>query len=90
VPASRETGLPALGDNSGIEVAALGGALGLHSVRIAATQPERERLLFDRLAGVARPWHARFVCVLALAAPGRPTRVFTGTVDGRRALGAPL
>jgi len=80
--AAAATGLPALGDDSGLEVAALDGFPGVHSARIAPTQPERERLLFDRLAGVPRPWRARFVCVLALAVPGRPTRFFTGSADG--------
>src|SRR5215469_11917513 len=80
--AARETGLPALGDDSGLEVAALDGFPGLHSARIAPTQPERERLVFARLAGVPRPWRARFVCVLALAVPGRPTRFFSGVAEG--------
>jgi XTP/dITP diphosphohydrolase len=80
--ACASAGLPALGDDSGLEVAALDGFPGLRSARIAATQDERERLLLDRLAGVPRPWRARFVCVVALAAPGRPARVFTGVRDG--------
>lgn len=80
--AAAATGLPALGDDSGLEVAVLGGFPGLRSARIAATQPERERLLLDRLAGQPLPWRARFVCVLALAVPGRPTRFFTGTAEG--------
>jgi XTP/dITP diphosphohydrolase len=80
--AAAATGLPALGDDSGLEVAALDGFPGLHSARIAPTQPERERLLFERLARVPRPWRARFVCVLALAVPGAPTRVFEGAAEG--------
>jgi XTP/dITP diphosphohydrolase len=80
--ASAAARLPALGDDSGLEVAALDGFPGLHSARIAATQAERERVLFDRLAAVPRPWRARFVCVLALAAPGEATRFFTGVVEG--------
>ncbi len=80
--AAAATGLPALGDDSGLEVAALDGFPGLHSARVAATQDERERVLLGRLRAVPRPWRARFVCALALAAPGRPTRVFTGTRDG--------
>jgi XTP/dITP diphosphohydrolase len=80
--AAAATGLPALGDDSGLEVAALHGFPGVHSARIAPTQGERERQLFARLAGVPRPWHARFVCVLALAVPGRPTRFFEGEREG--------
>jgi XTP/dITP diphosphohydrolase len=80
--ACAATGLPALGDDSGLEVAALDGFPGLRSARIAPTQPERERLVLARLAGVPRPWHARFVCVLALAVPGRPTLTFAGAREG--------
>jgi XTP/dITP diphosphohydrolase len=80
--ASAATGLPALGDDTGLEVAALGGFPGLRSARLAPTQDERERLLLDRLAPIPRPWRARFVCALALAAPGQPTRVFNGVADG--------
>jgi XTP/dITP diphosphohydrolase len=75
-------GLPALGDDSGLEVEALDGFPGLHSARLAASQEERNRLLFQRLASRERPWTARFVCVLALAVPGRPTRWFTGERRG--------
>lgn len=80
--ASAATGLPALADDSGLEVAALEGFPGLRSARLAATQEERERLLLDRLAPFPRPWRARFVCALALAEPGRRTRVFTGVTEG--------
>jgi XTP/dITP diphosphohydrolase len=72
------TGEAALGDDSGLEVEALAGFPGLHSARVAPSQPERNRLLFDKLAGTPRPWRARFVCVLALAVPARPTVFFEG------------
>ena len=80
--ASTATGLPALGDDSGLEVAALAGFPGLHSARLASSQDERHRLLFGRLEGMPRPWRARFVCALALAVPGRPTQVFMGRREG--------
>jgi XTP/dITP diphosphohydrolase len=76
--AATRTGLPALGDDSGLEVVALGGFPGLHSARLAPTQEERNRALFTRLAGLPRPWRARFVCLVALSVPGRPTRTFLG------------
>jgi XTP/dITP diphosphohydrolase len=79
---ARLAGAPALGDDSGLEVEALGGFPGLRSARLAGTQEERNRLLFERLAGVPRPWRARFVCSVALAVPGRPTRWFTGERGG--------
>jgi XTP/dITP diphosphohydrolase len=80
--ASRLTGKPALGDDSGLEVVALDGFPGLRSARIADTQEERNRILLDRLEKVPRPWRARFVCVIALATPGLATRTFTGVREG--------
>lgn len=80
--AARVSGLAALGDDSGLEVAALGGFPGLRSARIASTQEERNSVLLGRLRGRPQPWTARFVCVLALALPGRDVSTFTGTVDG--------
>jgi XTP/dITP diphosphohydrolase len=80
--ASRATGLPALGDDTGLEIEALDGFPGLYSDRLAPTQAERERLVFERLAGVPRPWRARFVCVIALAVPAAPTRFFRGERAG--------
>jgi len=74
--------LPALGDDSGVEVEALGGFPGLHSARLAPTQVERTAGLLARLEGRPRPWNARFVCVVALAAPGRPTELFEGECRG--------
>jgi XTP/dITP diphosphohydrolase len=76
--AAARTGLPALGDDSGLEVEALDGFPGLNSARLAPTQEARNRALFSRLAGVRRPWRARFVCVVALSVPGQPTRAFWG------------
>ncbi len=80
--AAAATGLPAIGDDSGLEVEALGGEPGLHSKRLGATQAERNAELLRRLAAKPRPWRASFVAVIALAVPGRPTAVFEGRVDG--------
>jgi XTP/dITP diphosphohydrolase len=74
--------LPALGDDSGVEVEVLGGFPGLHSARLAPTQEERTAELLRKLEGKPRPWNARFVCVVALAVPGRPTQVFEGECGG--------
>jgi len=80
--ASSRAELPALGDDSGVEVDALGGFPGLHSARLAPTQVERTAELLKRLEGKPRPWTARFVCVVALAAPGQPTQFFEGECQG--------
>ena len=80
--AATRTGLPALGDDSGVEVDALGGFPGLRSARLGPTQKERTAELLRRLDGVPRPWNARFVSVIALAAPGHPTQFFEGEVRG--------
>jgi XTP/dITP diphosphohydrolase len=81
--AARErSGLPSLGDDSGLEVDALGGFPGIRSARLGPTQQERTAELLRRLEGVPRPWNARFVCVIALAVPGRETEFFEGECRG--------
>jgi XTP/dITP diphosphohydrolase len=68
--AARVSGLPALADDSGIEVDALNGAPGVHSARFAganAGDADNNAKLLDGLRAV--PEHARgarYVCVLAL------------------------
>jgi XTP/dITP diphosphohydrolase len=80
--ATERSGLPALGDDSGVEVEALGGFPGIRSARLGPTQEERTAELLKRLEGKPRPWNARFVCVLALAEPGHPTQFFEGECRG--------
>jgi XTP/dITP diphosphohydrolase len=80
--AAGRSGLPSLGDDSGVEVEALGGFPGIRSARLGPTQEERTAELLKRLEGKPRPWLARFVCVLALADPGRPTQFFEGECRG--------
>jgi XTP/dITP diphosphohydrolase len=71
--AARATGLPALADDSGIEVEALAGAPGVWTRRYAgpdATDEENNAKLLRELADVpAGKRDARYVCVLALALP---------------------
>jgi XTP/dITP diphosphohydrolase len=80
--AAKQSGLPSLGDDSGLEVDALGGFPGIRSARLGPTQQERTAEILRRLEGVPRPWHARFVCVIALAAPGREVQFFEGECKG--------
>ena len=69
--AAAHTGLPALADDSGICVDALGGAPGIHSARYAGTRVDDDnvdRLLAD-LEGVTERG-AHFSCAAALVVPG--------------------
>ena len=67
--AAKATGLPALADDSGLEVDALNGAPGIYSARFSgpeATDEKNNQLLLDKLQGVpAEQRTARFRCVLA-------------------------
>jgi len=62
------TGLPAIADDSGIAVTALGGAPGILSARYAGTRNDADnvRQLLHNLEGV-EDRHAEFICVAALA-----------------------
>ena len=80
--AAAQSGLPSVGDDSGLEVEALDGFPGLRSARLGPTQQERTAELLRRLEGVPRPWRARFVCTIALAIPTRPTQFFEGSCSG--------
>jgi XTP/dITP diphosphohydrolase len=80
--AAERSGLPSLGDDSGLEVDALGGFPGIRSARLGPTQSDRTAELWRRLEGHPRPWTARFVCVIALAAAGSPTLLFEGECRG--------
>ena len=68
--AARAARLPALADDSGLEVDALRGAPGVRSARFAgaaASDADNNALLLERLAGTALPERtARYRCVLAL------------------------
>lgn len=82
--AARGADLPALADDSGLAVVALGGKPGIHSARWAG--PERDfALAMNKVAdalGDDPERGASFHCVLALAWPDGTERVFEGRVDG--------
>ena len=83
---ANATGMLALADDSGLEVDALGGLPGLHSARFApqpgAQDVDRRVYLLERLQGNARPWLARFRCVIALARAGSQPRFAEGVCEG--------
>jgi XTP/dITP diphosphohydrolase len=81
------TGLLALADDSGLEVAALGGAPGVYSARYAgegASEADRRALLLSELAKVDAPdRRARFVAAVAIARPdGTVLNVSHGICEG--------
>ena len=79
------TGLPAVADDSGLEIEALNGAPGVHSARWEGTDYEvKFRKIFDLLeARRARNSPARFVCRVALADRGRIEFEAEGLIEGR-------
>ena len=85
---ARATGLHTLADDSGLEVAALAGGPGVYSARYAgegASDGDRRKLLLSELAGVPPGERgARFVCVVAIAAPdGRVLETVEGVCRGK-------
>lgn len=87
--AARHCGLPAIGDDSGLEVDALHGAPGIYSSRYAgdnATDADNCRKLLHELRDVREPDRtARFQCLMVLLdAAADPTPIIAqGTWEGR-------
>ena len=85
--AAQATGLPAIADDSGLEVDALNGEPGIRSARYGgdeASDEERYRKVLGLLADV--PGHrlrARFRCAAAYAEPGGEVMLAEGTCQGR-------
>lgn len=87
--AAQATGLPALADDSGIEVEALDGAPGVHTADWAETPNGRDFMLamrrtWDALQerAAAQPWRAQFRATMVLAWPDGYDEVFEGKVGG--------
>lgn len=87
VAVQRYTGLPAIADDTGLEVAALGGRPGVHAARYAgerASYQDNCRKLLRELAGVPTEQRgARFLTVAAIAYPDGRTAVAEGVLEGR-------
>lgn len=88
--AALATGLPALADDSGLEVAALDGAPGVRTADWAETPAGRDFGLAMRRThaalvarGAPQPWLARFRCTLVLAWPDGREAVFEGSAEGQ-------
>jgi len=83
---AESTGLPAVADDTGLEVDALGGRPGVYAARYAgedATYEDNCRKLLRELTGVPREQRtARFLTVAAIALPLDGIRVAQGTLEG--------
>jgi XTP/dITP diphosphohydrolase len=85
---ARLAGLWALGDDTGLEMEALGGAPGPISARLVegaregATDADRRRALLRLLQPHPRPWTARFRCTAALASPQGQFDLAEGVCEG--------
>ncbi|OYX44640.1 MAG: non-canonical purine NTP pyrophosphatase, RdgB/HAM1 family [Rhodobacterales bacterium 32-67-9] len=88
--AAKATGLPALADDSGIEVDGLGGAPGVYTADWAMTPQGRDFVLamtrtWEALEAVNAPYPrtARFCATMVLAWPDGHDEVFEGKVEGQ-------
>ncbi len=81
---ARVLGLPAIADDSGLVVDALGGSPGVYSARYAgknATDAENCAKLLQDLSG-KKDRKAHFSCVLSIAVPSGPALTYEGRCDG--------
>ncbi len=81
---ARMLGLPALADDSGLCVDALGGLPGVHSARYAgpeATDADNCEKLLHALKGNPHR-NAAFECVISLAVPSGAALTYTGRCEG--------
>lgn len=82
--AAKASGLPALADDSGLEVAALGGEPGIYSARWAGPTKDFNIAMKDVVEkmGDASDRDANFTCALTLAWPDGHMESFEGKVFG--------
>jgi len=80
------SGLITLADDSGLEVAVLGGKPGLHSARYsrkpAASDADRRAKLLQELDKYSRPWLASFHCAVAVVTPASKLYLAEGECPG--------
>ena len=86
--ARAATGVAAVADDSGIEVAALGGRPGVYSARYAgegASDEENLEKLLREVAAAGEDRRAAYVCAIALVDERGGERIFEGRCEGRLA-----
>ena len=83
--AAQATGLPAVGDDSGIAADALGGAPGVYSARYAGEHATDEENLAKLLSEVPPDGDTRvaYVCAMAYVEPGGAEEVVHGRCEGK-------
>ncbi|HEX5374793.1 MAG TPA: RdgB/HAM1 family non-canonical purine NTP pyrophosphatase [Solirubrobacterales bacterium] len=84
--AHAATGKAAIGDDSGIEAAGLGGRPGIHSARyggLGASDEENLAKLLREVAEAGDDRRAAYHCALALVDEGGAEHVFEGRCEGR-------
>jgi XTP/dITP diphosphohydrolase len=81
--AAQASGLPALADDSGLSVAALGGGPGVFSARYAGGDYPAAFARIIAAAEAANDWRAWFTCALCLAQPDGVTATYVGQAYGR-------
>jgi XTP/dITP diphosphohydrolase len=83
---SKASGIIALGDDSGLEVDALGGQPGLLSHRFCpipnANDADRRKYLLEKLGDKPRPWKAHFQATVAIALPSSMVKIVEGQCEG--------
>ncbi len=81
------SGMPAISDDSGLEVDVLGGVPGVLSARYAGESADDranlEKLLNEMKQVANNKRNARFVCCIAMAFPHGDVKTFFGYVNGR-------
>jgi XTP/dITP diphosphohydrolase len=85
--AAAGSGLPALADDSGLEVDALAGAPGVYSARYAGEgagdEANRQRLIAELARVPATARTGRFRCAIAMALPDGTVETVEGACEGR-------
>ena len=85
---AKVIGFPAIADDSGLLVEALGGEPGVHSARYAgegASDEENNQKLLKAMEGIDNR-KAKFLCVIAIAVPSGPALTYEGRCEGEIAL----
>ncbi len=87
VAAAEGSGLPAIADDSGLEVAALDGEPGIHSARWGGAAKDfslaMARVKRELTARGVTDMRANFTCSLALSAPGGEAAAYEGKAYGK-------